>query len=406
MRVWLALAAFLVLAACDGLLALVPTASLVPDAACPAEDRADPRLCTVSAVRAALIARYVRGKTPAFAAWLAGFDATRPAILSAPTDDAYRIALSRALDKLGDGHTGYTSPAGVKAQDELFRGVFPTPGAGILSALMPEGLLVTSVLSGSPAEATGLRRGDLIVATDAGACHPRCAPALRVAKSVGWLRGGQRMEAAIAPMPNRGFFPVSATRIGDVGVLTIPHFLSPVLSREIDAALGSLTRPTPPRALIIDVRSNPGGLVLMMRHLLSRLLPPGNYGRGVNRDGETTPFTVPAIPGGPEWARRVPVAVLVDTRTRSAGELTAAILQKAGRAIVAGTATPGETETVWAFDLADGGRISISVSDYFRQGETLPLSAQGIRPDLPLPGTWYTQPGDPWITRAARALIP
>ena len=92
------------------------------------------------------------------------------------------------------------------------------------------------------------------------------------------------------------------------------------------------------RALIIDVRGNPGGSVATGEEILSRLLPDDKplYRQVERRSGERTVST-----WGDYWGRDIPIAVLVNGASGSMSEILAAALQENGAARVIGTKTAG-----------------------------------------------------------------
>ncbi|MEM6329638.1 MAG: S41 family peptidase [Planctomycetota bacterium] len=115
--------------------------------------------------------------------------------------------------------------------------------------------------------------------------------------------------------------------------------------------------------LILDLRSNPGGLLTAAVDVADLFLEAGvivsTQGRG------TEPRAWNATAGGAVTG--LPLAVLVDRRTASGAEVVAAALQDNGRAVVVGERTWGKGSVQNVFEIADGqAAVKITTATYFR----------------------------------------
>jgi carboxyl-terminal processing protease len=132
------------------------------------------------------------------------------------------------------------------------------------------------------------------------------------------------------------------------------------------------------RALVLDLRGNPGGrLVTMMQ--AAGVFTRGFLWRALTRWSFPLPY--PAI-GAP--ATDLPLAILVDGDVHSAAEGLAGALQANGRALVVGATTAGNVEAVLPFCLRDGAQAWLAT------GVLAPLlgptwEGRGVEPDLPSP---------------------
>lgn len=86
------------------------------------------------------------------------------------------------------------------------------------------------------------------------------------------------------------------------------------------------------RALVFDVRNNPGGYVTELTEILDDLLPEGKIFINRSSDGKETVYTSDAD------CVDLPMAVLVNRNSYSAAEFLAAQLQESAGAVVAGGA--------------------------------------------------------------------
>lgn len=162
---------------------------------------------------------------------------------------------------------------------------------------------------------------------------------------------------------------------GDIGYLRIPDLASDDLARDTAAVITSL-QADGAKALIMDLRGNPGGRLVTMIQIAG-MFTRGFLWRTVTR--WTLPIPYPAI--GPVLSD-LPLAVLVDGEVNSAAEGLAGALQRAGRASIVGQTTAGNVEAVLPFCLRDGSQAWIAT------GVLAPIGAptwegRGVVPDLP-----------------------
>ena len=130
------------------------------------------------------------------------------------------------------------------------------------------------------------------------------------------------------------------------------------------------------RALVFDVRNNPGGYVTELTEILDDLLPEGKIFINRSSDGKETVYTSDAD------CVDLPMAVLVNRNSYSAAEFLAAQLQESAGAVVAGEQTSGKGFSQVLFDLPDGSAIGLSTARYYTGGG-VSLIGTGLTPDPP-----------------------
>ena len=161
------------------------------------------------------------------------------------------------------------------------------------------------------------------------------------------------------------------------------------------------------KALIFDVRYNPGGYKDEMVGILDHLLPEGALFRSVDYNGrEEVDYSDAAH-------LDFPMAVLVNQDSYSAAELFAAALQEYEAAIVVGQHTTGKGHYQNTFRLPDGSAVVLSVGRYTTP-KGVNLDGVGIAPDVEVPVEenlyWQIYAGnvlpqdDPQIQAALKAL--
>lgn len=171
-----------------------------------------------------------------------------------------------------------------------------------------------------------------------------------------------------------------------IGYLRITNFRenTPAL---FDDALAGL-RAAQCRALVIDLRRNPGGLLPAAVAIADRFISDGVI---VSTRGRSVPEAVyHATPrtSCPDW----PVAVLIDRNSASASEILAGALQDHGRAVIVGERSYGKGSVQNAIELDNGGAIKLTVAYYYlpsgrrihRGGLPPEDDHWGIHPDIPV----------------------
>ena len=111
--------------------------------------------------------------------------------------------------------------------------------------------------------------------------------------------------------------------------------------------------------LVVDVRNNPGGELQAICSVLDYLLPSGPVIRTVDRDGNEE-----VIYYSDAKALDVPMAVLVNENTASAGELFCSALQDYDKAVIVGTQTYGKGSMQTIRQLSDGSGLSVTYRYY------------------------------------------
>jgi carboxyl-terminal processing protease len=147
--------------------------------------------------------------------------------------------------------------------------------------------------------------------------------------------GGAEREVSLSRMSPGGGMELEA-EAGDGVLILHVHSLGRGLRAEMDKAIRDL--PGPPRAVIVDLRSNEGGLLDTAVWLADAFLDRGRIveSRGRGKRSETFRASkgqeVPAVP----------LVLLVDSGTAAGAEIVAAALQDNKRALVVGAVTHGE----------------------------------------------------------------
>lgn len=138
----------------------------------------------------------------------------------------------------------------------------------------------------------------------------------------------------------------------------------------------------PPRGMILDLRSNSGGLVTAQVEISSYFLEPGtNLGRSVARHSTRSSVTRQS-----SMRYDGPLVVLIGPTSASAAEITAYALRYHHRGRLVGAETAGAVLAARSYPLPGGGFVDVAVADYLTP-DGRRLEGVGVKPDLPVAQT-------------------
>lgn len=247
-----------------------------------------------------------------------------------------------------DEFSAYVTPSG--AQAELASPVLEFAGYGLLVTFDDKGILIDGLVPGSWAAAhTPIRKGDRILKLNDREVAPATAAVVFSAlRSVGPL--GHELEMAptdLDPAPPLVKLPtplpsVYATDLmsakDGIGYLRLAAFNDRTPRELDDAILGLKARGA--KAVVLDLRGNPGGSFLSSIHSAMRFVPSGII---ATTQGQSPDFAGRVFSSDSGMtAHDIPVVLLVDTRTMSAAEVFAAGLKDNNRAVIVGMPTFGK----------------------------------------------------------------
>ncbi len=334
--------------------------------------------------------------------WRAARETYRPQALAAADDRALYRALGEMLDLLDDDHAAAISPAQARREDQA-RTRRAVMGV-MLARIDADAWRIESVRAGSPAEEAGIEVGWVLQSVDGESwgvdfdVEAERPTTLTFLDDTGNTRTVTVIPREMDPLPP---FTVDASRPGVV-VLRIEGF-----EAGLGRWLGDRLAEIPAEAdVVIDLRGNPGGLLLEADAALSCFLPARQpWATRIARSGR--PVTLTIMPGCGDLSEPAPhdVALLVDAFSRSAAELTPAALQEAGRALVVGEPTGGSVLISQDTRLPDGGRLTLSRADYVTAGGVR-LEKRGVTPDVIVARTLADRRAgrDPMLDAALEAL--
>lgn len=350
--------------------------------------------------------------------WSYGLCRDRLGLSAAPVILEFAFGACDALDD----YTTYLTPDKLEDLYAMIDGNFV--GLGVELKLDRDSLLLLGVIRGGPAAEAGLKTGERI--TKVG---DRVVAGLSLDEAASLLQGEDGSRVRLSVKDRSGKVRELALTRRAVEVESVPQakILEPKSgvayiqltgfqkssTNELQGAIARLEREGM-RALVLDLRGNPGGLLNVAVEIADRFL---NQGLIVTTRGRTSDQSEGyRASGRPSW--RMPLAILVDHDSASASEILAGALQENRRAIVLGERSygKGSVQSIYSLRSVPAGLKLTTAKFYSPLGRA--YSEQGVAPDFAIrtaakpaagagePATEPAELGDPTNdTTLAQAIL-
>jgi carboxyl-terminal processing protease len=305
-----------------------------------------------------------------------------------------------------DPHSAYMPPQDYRIFQGETEGKFG--GIGIEVDARGDVITVIAPIEGSPAEKAGIRSGDRIVAIDGEDTggqsldklvrRMRGNPGTHVKLTI--LRAGEKEPKTFDLVREVIKVPSVAHKLldGNIGYVRIKQFQERT-HQELLAAAGKLRAESkaPISGVVLDLRSDPGGLVDEAAEVADEFLTSGTI-YSMRHRGQI--IEEAKARGGGAFSD-VPVVILVNEYTASAAELVTGALQDNKRGVVVGANTFGKGSVQSIIDLPGGAGLRLTTARYYTPSGHA-IQADGIHPDVLIEST--TKPGEARRTTRERDL--
>ena len=297
------------------------------------------------------------------------------------TDDALiEGAIKGYIDALGDRYSYYLEPGDYENYNEYITGTFT--GIGITATYTDEGMTVNEVFDNSPAKEAGLLPGDLITYVNGLKADTTAVSAIQSSLSqegvivrlkVKDAAGAEReLELKTAVVNRQSVYGVGYE--DGIYYVRVTQFDSDT-GTEFEQML-EVAKEAGMKALILDLRGNPGGFEKQADEVADAILGEGIIAYSKDRNGK-----VISEARSDAAQIEVPIVLLVNKNTASASELVAGAFRDFKRGTIIGTRTYGKAigQLSRSYD-EDGSGVVITTAIYFTpSGEC--IHGVGILPD-------------------------
>ncbi|HVF34537.1 MAG TPA: S41 family peptidase [Candidatus Saccharimonadia bacterium] len=343
--------------------------------------------------------------------FVAVFRAVKDAYVE-PVDD--KVLMQAAIKGLLGGldpHSEYLDTRGVETLDEETTGAYA--GLGVEVLMLEGALRVIAPIDDTPASRAGLKPGDVILQIDG-----KPVTSDNGNEAVEQLRGSEGSQVALTIAREGQATPIEVKlrreviRVASVrtrmlepgyGYVRITQFQNETggevrekLRRMMAQSKGSL------RGVVLDLRSNPGGLLHASVEVSDAFLDGGVI---VSTRGRVKEADVSFSAAKGDLIEGAPLVVLVDGGTASAAEIVAGALKDHHRGLVMGATTFGKGSVQTVLPLDSGYAVKLTTARYFTPSGTS-IQASDIRPDIALADLRLTPPDAPASPITTEADLP
>jgi len=294
-------------------------------------------------------------------------------------------AIHGVIDDLGDKYTAFLEPKMAAVVREDMSGSFD--GIGAVVNMRDDGHLeIVQTLEGKPAAQAGLKSGDVILAVGDTAIE-----GMSIFEAVALIRGpagsvarltikrqGIEEPFVVEVVRQRIEVPVVESKMldDDIAYLKLTEFNAQATSK-FKASLRSLLAEEP-RALIFDLRDNPGGFLDVSVEIGSQFVGQGSILVEKLKDDQERDYRAQA---GGLATDNPPLVVLVNGGTASASEIVAGAIQDTGRGILIGEQTLGKGSVQLSHYLSDGSELRVTFARWFTPNGRA-IHEEGLTPDI------------------------
>ncbi|HEX6614083.1 MAG TPA: S41 family peptidase [Rhodanobacteraceae bacterium] len=373
-----------------------------PPAAMPSSSKGSPETVSAPAAASSVAATADTG-TPDLAdirAFTRVYAMVKQAYVDKVSDKTLMQSAIRGMLAGLDPHSEFLDTSDLKDLTEDTTGAYS--GLGIEVAQLNDQLRIVTPIDGTPAARAGIKPGDTIVSINGKTVQPDALDS-----AVKELRGppGSKITLGILHADAKAPVTIPLTRerirVGSVKVqmldpgyayIRISQFQEDT-ANDLDHDLGALQKKSGPlRGAVLDLRSNPGGLLTAAVGVSDAFLDSGIIVTTKGRLKEAD-LSFGATPG--DLLNGAPMVVLVDNGTASAAEIVAGALKDNHRALLLGQRTFGKGSVQTILPLSDDEAIKLTTARYYTP-DGASIQAAGITPDITLGNVSVsTQAGTP-----------
>ncbi len=299
-------------------------------------------------------------------------------------EDAY-VAIDTMVASLNDPYTKFLDPKEFADETGSIKGSLK--GIGIQIGVKDGKLMVIAPIEDTPAEKAGLMADDEILSIDG-----KSTKGITVDKAADQIRGEEgtqvtlvikrkdqepksytitRAEIEIKSISQK--IPENIKMPNDIGYIRLSSFISRNASKEFADILNNSPDK---KAFIVDLRSNPGGLLSNAIYISDMFLDGGSIVSTVDRDGykETQKASRGVL-------TTKPLVVLLNKGSASASEIFSGAIKDNKRGVLIGTQSFGKGLVQEINKLPNSAGINITIQKYLTPNGT-DIHKKGITPDV------------------------
>lgn len=293
-------------------------------------------------------------------------------------------AVGGMVTALGDIHTAFVDPKRAAYLRTQLQGSFE--GIGATVDMQNGRLVIVAPIKGTPADKAGLQAGDVILQVD-----DTPIVNMDVSEAVALIRGPKGTQVRLKiQRGTQPAFDVTITR----NTIEVPEVTSKMLEDDTIAYIqlsefGEKAKPElrkalsealakNPKALIFDLRGNPGGYLNTAIDVASEFIASNQVVLVEKfKNGDKKLYKT----SGDGLATKIPLVLLVNEGSASASEILAAALRDHKRALIIGKKTFGKGSVQTVHQLSDDSQLRVTIANFYSPQENV-INEVGVLPDV------------------------
>jgi carboxyl-terminal processing protease len=297
-------------------------------------------------------------------------------------EKAVEGATKGLVESLDDPYSSYLPADERKRLDEELSGQFD--GIGAILSEKDRRTEIVELIPGSPAEKAGLKANDLILAVD-----DQPTEGLVLDEVVSKIRGPK--DTTVTLLVERSgtddpiVFKITRAKIkvksvksemkGQVGYIDVSQFGDDTVEGVTEAVKSLKDKKA--KAIILDLRNNPGGYLNSVPPIAGLFLPPSVIVKEKYKSGKTDSLRSTSVPILPD----TPLFILVNDSSASASEILAGALQDYDRATLIGEKTYGKGSVQDIIPLYGSAALRLTIAEWLTPKDRA-INKMGIEPDV------------------------
>ena len=307
-------------------------------------------------------------------------------------EESYFDGIMNGLD---DPYSCYYTKEEYERMKEDDAGSFSGIGATLQQETDTGFVVVVKTMKDNPAEKAGIKDDDKIVQVD----DTELTTDMDLDTVVGMIRGkkGTNVHIKVYRESEKKYYEFDIVRDdikissveyevveGNLGYISVSQFIN-TTSDDFKAAVDDL-QSQGVKALVIDMRSNPGGFVKAATSMADYLIDDNSQAEGAKKSGlllqtkDKNGKIEEEIVCSDGHSVDLPMVVLVNDMTASSSEIFTGIMKDYKKATIIGTKTYGKGIVQQIFPLEDGSAVKITIAKYFIPSGS-DIHKVGIEPD-------------------------
>lgn len=288
------------------------------------------------------------------------------------------------IESTGDKYSEYYTPEEFSEMEIDLTGDYAGIGIAVSTRESDKAMEIATVYKDSPAEKSGIKKGDVIVAVDG-----KKISDMKLDDAVKLVRGEPGTKVSLTLKRDSSEYTRDVVRkkiniptvdykmLDDgIGYINISQFADGTAD-EFEKAIKDL-QSQGMKAVIYDVRFNGGGLVESVTKVLDDILPAGTVVYMKDKYGRKTDFK-----SDDKKSLHIPTVVLTSGNTASAAEIFTGAIRDFHYGKIIGTKTFGKGIVQTTMPLGDGSAVKITTDTYYTPSGDA-IHKKGIKPDIKL----------------------